>query len=268
MNVREVTEIILAKNGNVKIENTCDQLIEGSWDNQVSGVATTFMATVEVIRRAIEKRCNLIITHEPTYFTGAGNLEWLKKDPVYKMKTALINDNGISIWRYHDHTHFIQPDLIYAGLLKDLGWQNYLETKLAFPYCYSIPPMSFADLVKLLKNTLGMKVIRVVGKTDMECQRVGILVGCCSLGLGDETMPDMLMRDQQLDVIIGGEITEWTLTAYVRDAAALELNKALIIVGHERSEGPGMKDIAKWLQPLLKGIPVYSLESGEPFIYV
>lgn len=267
MNVREITEIILAQNGNIKIENTCDQLIEGSWENQVTGVVTTFMATVEVIRRAIEKRCNLIITHEPTYFTGAGNLDWVKEDPVYKMKTALIRNNGISIWRYHDHTHFIQPDLIYAGLLKDLGWKNYLENKLAFPYCYAIPYTSVIDLVNLLKKTLGMKVIRVVGDTNMECRRIGILVGFLSLGLGVEEMPAKLMREQQLDVIICGEITEFNLSAYVRDAAALGLKKAIIIIGHERSESPGMKDIAGWLQPLLKGIPVHYIETGEPFRY-
>jgi len=69
-------------------------------------------------------------------------------------------------------------------------------------------------------------------------------------------------------LIEGGEITEWTLTAYVRDAAALGFNKAMIVVGHERSEEPGMKALVNRLQPLLKNIPVYSSDAGEPFIYL
>jgi len=52
MNVKEVVESVLALNGGRKFEKTCDQLIEGSWDSKVTGVVTTFMATVEVVRRS------------------------------------------------------------------------------------------------------------------------------------------------------------------------------------------------------------------------
>jgi len=268
MNVREAVEIILALNGGKKFEKTCDQLIEGNWEHQVTGVATTFMATVDVIRRAIAINCNLIITHEPTYFSGSDRIDWVKVDPVYQRKKALIDDNRISVWRYHDHMHSGNADLIYAGLLKDLGWANYLNKDFPLPHCYSIPSTTVAALVGFLKKKLGMKVIQVVGNSEMKCSRVGILVGGGSLGLGQEEMPARLMNDQQLDVMICGEITEWTLSAYVRDAAALGFNKAMIVVGHERSEEPGMKELANRLQPLLDGIPVHFTDAGEPFVYL
>jgi len=268
MKVKEVVEIVLSLNGGKKFEKTCDQLIEGDWEQEVTGVVTTFMATVDVINRAVDEGNNLIITHEPTYFTGSDRLDWLESDPVYHKKKALINDNKISIWRYHDHMHSGITDLIYTGLLKTLGWEKYLETNIPLPHCYTIPSTSLTDLVGFLKNTLEMEVIRVVGDTKMECSRVGILVGGGSLGLGVEEMPAKLMNDENLDVIICGEITEWTLSAYVRDAAALGLNKAIIIVGHERSEEPGMKDLADRLQPLLMEVPVCFLDSGEPFVYL
>jgi putative NIF3 family GTP cyclohydrolase 1 type 2 len=184
------------------------------------------------------------------------------------MKKKLIDDNGISIWRYHDHMHSGKTDLIYSGLLKTLGWENYLEKNIPLPHCYSIPLITLKELVKFLKNKLKMEYIRVVGNQDMECRRVGILVGGGSLGLGIEEMPAKLMNDEQLDAVVCGEITEWTLSAYVRDAAALGLNKAIIIVGHERSEEPGMEDLAGRLQPLFGEIPVKFIDSGEPFIYL
>lgn len=268
MNTREVVDVILALNGSKKIENTCDRLIEGDWNRQVTGVVTTFMATVGVIRRSIEMGCNLIITHEPTYFNHLDQVDWVKDDPVYQQKTALINDNRISIWRYHDHMHAGRADLIYAGLLKDLGWAKYLDKEFPLPHCYMIPSTTVPALVDFLKKKLGMKVIRIVGNPETKCSRVGILVGGGSLGLGDEKMPAALMNEQQLDAIICGEITEWTLSAYVRDAAALGLNKAMIIVGHERSEEPGMKELANSLRPLLKGIPVNFSDAGEPFAYL
>ncbi len=268
MNVREVVEVILAVNGGRKFKKTCDQLMEGNWEHQVTGVVTTFMATVDVIRRTVDMGCNLIITHEPTYFTGLDQTDWLKSDPVYQRKKALINDNQISIWRYHDHMHHGNTDLIYTGLLKDLEWTNCLDTNFPLPHCYSIPSTSVGNLVNFLKKTLNMKVIQVVGDPGMKCSRIGILVGGGSLGLGQEEMPAKLMHGQQLDVMICGEITEWTLSAYVRDAAALGCNKAMIIVGHERSEEPGMKELANRLQPLLKEVPVNFIDAGEPFIYL
>ncbi|MBN1692623.1 MAG: Nif3-like dinuclear metal center hexameric protein [Dehalococcoidales bacterium] len=268
MNVKEVVEIVLALNGGEKFDKTCDQLIEGDWEYQVTGVVTTFMATVDVIHRTIKSGYNLIITHEPTYFTGLDHIDWVKDDPVYQRKKALIDDNRISIWRYHDHMHGGNTDLIYAGLLKDLGWKEYLNTELPQPHCYTIPATTVVALVDFLKKTLGMKVIQVVGDPEMKCSRVGILVGGGSLGLGQEEMPARLMHDQQLDVMICGEITEWTLSAYVRDAAALGFGKAMIVVGHERSEEPGMKELANLLQPLLKDIPIRFSDAGEPFIYL
>ena len=268
MNVREVVEIILALNGGRKFEKTCDQLIEGDWNSQVTGIVTTFMATVDVIRRTIAMGHNLIITHEPTYFTGSDRRDWVKADPVYQQKKALIEGNRISIWRYHDHMHSGNEDLIYAGLLKELGWIDYLDRSFPVPHCYTIPPTNVPALAEFLKKTLGMEVVQIVGDPETECSRVGILVGGGSLGLGHEEMPAALMNDQQLDVMICGEITEWTLSAYVRDAAAMGFNKAMIVIGHERSEEPGMKELAGRLQPLLEGIPVRFSDSGEPFVYM
>jgi putative NIF3 family GTP cyclohydrolase 1 type 2 len=268
MKVREVISAVLNLNGGRKIEKTCDQLIEGNWDYQVTGVVTTFMSTVDVIQRAIETGNNLIITHEPTYFTGADHLEWLKNDDVYHRKKALIDDNKISIWRYHDHMHLGNTDLIYAGLLETLGWKEYLNKNIPQPHCYTIPSTTVSMLVEFFKKSLGLRVIQIVGDPETKCRCVGILVGGGSLGLGREEMPAKLMNDEQLDVIVCGEITEWTLTAYVRDAAALGFKKALIIVGHERSEEPGMKELANRLQPLLKEIPVTFIDAGEPFSYL
>jgi putative NIF3 family GTP cyclohydrolase 1 type 2 len=268
MNVREVVDVIMAANGGRKFEKTCDQLIEGCWEDEVTGVVTTFMATVDVIHRAGELGANLIITHEPTYFSGQDRLDWIMDDPVYQRKKELIKDNRISIWRYHDHMHLGNADLIYAGLLKTLGWTEYLDKSLERPHCYTVPSTTVAELVEFLKAKLGLKIMRIIGEPGMKCSRIGILVGGGSLGLGQEEMPARLMHEQQLEVMICGEITEWTLSAYVRDAAALGFKKAMIIVGHERSEEPGMQEMAHWLQPLLGDIPVHFVDAREPFIYL
>lgn len=95
----------------------------------------------------------------------------------------------------------------------------------------------------------------------------GTLVGGGSLGLGSEQMPMELMRNEDLDAIVCGEILEWTLCAYVRDAAQLGMNRSLIILGHNRTEEIGMQYLTGWLEALFPEIPVWFSESGEPFSY-
>ena len=84
----------------------------GDWKNEVTGIVTTFMATVDVIKAAVSKDANLIITHEPTYFTGWDTTEWLAGDPVYQEKLGTNRKTKVNIWRFHDHMHMAagRPD--------------------------------------------------------------------------------------------------------------------------------------------------------------
>jgi putative NIF3 family GTP cyclohydrolase 1 type 2 len=268
MTVKEIIDEILNKFGGVKFEKTCDILVSGSFETEVKGVVTTFMATVDVIKQAIACGANFIITHEPTYFTGLDKLEWLEEDPVYLEKKKILDEHGIAIWRFHDHMHAAPTDLIYDGLLKEIGWQNYLIKGQQFPHAYEIPEMSLKELADFFKEKLEMDVIQIVGAPNTICRRVGILVGGGSLGLGVEEMPMILMKEQNLDVMVCGDITEWTLCTYIRDAAALGMNKAMLVLGHERSEEAGMKYMAEWLAPMLKEIPVHFIDAKEPFEYL
>jgi putative NIF3 family GTP cyclohydrolase 1 type 2 len=77
MDVRSVVETIIRECKTPPLEKTCDLLMAGDWRNEVTGIVTTFMATVDVIKDTISKGANLIITHEPTYFTGLDETDWL-----------------------------------------------------------------------------------------------------------------------------------------------------------------------------------------------
>jgi putative NIF3 family GTP cyclohydrolase 1 type 2 len=266
MNVKQVVDVIIAACDTAPLTETCDRLIAGDWEAEVAGIVTTFMATTDVIQAAIAKGANLIITHEPTYFTHDDDTDWLDGDPVYALKQKLIAAHDINIWRFHDHMHAARPDMIYAGLDEVLGWADYGIPDN--PHCYVIPPTTVEDLSAFLQEKLDVKVARIVGRRAAQVERVGVLVGGGSLGLGSEQMPMELMRDEDLDVIVCGEILEWTLCAYARDADQLGLNKALIILGHNRTEEVGMQHLPRWLETLLPGVPVWFCEAGEPFSYL
>jgi putative NIF3 family GTP cyclohydrolase 1 type 2 len=258
--------------------NTNDVYISGTSEAVVTGVVTTFMATVDVLRAAVKIGANMIITHEPTYFTGRDATDWLEGDPVYLEKKRFIDEHGLVIWRYHDRMHATHPDGIYEGVLKELGWKKYQVSEPlgpgsrrieeAFSDYYVIPGTTLRELAEFFKAKFSMDTVQIIGDPAMACSRIGILVGAGSMGLGVEEMPMKLMRDKNLDVIVCGEITEWTLCAYVNDARRLGFNKALLIVGHERSEEWGMKYMAEWLTPLVPGVPVTFIDAKEPFIYL
>ncbi len=269
MNVQDVIDTVLTSYcGDQRLAQSGDRIISGSAETEVTGIITTFMATAEVIEKALERKANLIITHEPTYFMGDDQTDWLRNDPVYAAKKKLLDDCGLCIWRFHDHMHLLGEDMIYSGLLWKLGLKARLIENQTLPLCYEIEEMSFDALVSLIKEKWSMQVLKTIGKPEAGCRRIGILVGAYGMGvMGRQQMPMELMRDMRLDAVICGEVLEWTLCAYVNDAQRLGFNKALIVAGHERSEEWGMEYLAQWLAPKLQGMPVTFIDAGEPFSY-
>ena len=49
------------------------------------------------------------------------------------------------------------------------------------------------------------------------------------------------LRPESVELLIAGEASEWETVEYVRDASAQGRHKALILLGHEVSEEPGME---------------------------
>lgn len=251
---------------------TCDIYHCGNPEAEVTKIASVFMADAGVVREAIRQGVDLIITHEPTWHAGlampvwmdpsAG--EWTGKDPVFLEKKRLLDESGITIWRCHDRMHAHNPDLIYDGWVKEMGWQDYRSAD-GNPWHYDLPETTLGELADFFKQKLGMESVRLVGNPVQKTKRVSVLVGGGSLGLGDELMPMKDMFEGNIDTIVCGETTEWTSVSYVRDAALLGMNKGMIILGHNRTEEAGMKHFGDWLRPLVGDIPIVFIPSGEPF---
>ena len=269
MTVQNAIDLLLDKYcGGAHITPTCDIITTGDPAAEITGVVCTFMPTIEVIRKTIELGANFIISHEPTWFNGADETDWCENDSVYLAKKKLLEDNHITVWRFHDHMHMgTQTDYIYEGLLDELGWKKYLTADEAMPWVYEIPETTLRDLALFFKDKLKMDVIQTIGKPDCRVRRVGILVGGGTLGLGREVMPMEVMERNGLNVIVGGDIYEWTVCAYINDAQQLGMERGLITLGHERSEEAGMRYTAELLSPLLPGIGVHFVSAKEPFTY-
>ena len=93
-------------------------------------------------------------------------------------------------------------------------------------------------------------------------------MGGGSLGLGIEQMPMQVMERDRLDLMVAGDIYEWTLPAYINDAYQMGFRKAMLTLGHERTEESGMKYMAGWLRERFSDFPVDFIDAKEPFKYL
>ena len=57
--------------------DTVDTVKIGDPTQPLTGIVTTFLATVEVIEQAAQLGANLIITHEPIFYNHRDETDWL-----------------------------------------------------------------------------------------------------------------------------------------------------------------------------------------------
>jgi putative NIF3 family GTP cyclohydrolase 1 type 2 len=239
---------------------TVDVFKTGDPETPVTGIVTTMFATMDILKQAVARGCNLVITHEPTFYNHLDDTAALADmhNPVYAEKRKYIEDHHLVIWRFHDHIHMMDPDGIIAGVVHRLGWEKY-EVKPGISY-FVMPETSVRDLAVAVKKSLGISMLRVIGNPDFKVTRVAFAPGAP----GSEVQMAALARED-VEVLLIGESGEWETIEYARDAAEQGKHKALIILGHVPSEEAGMEECARWLKTFIKEVPVNYIQTPEPF---
>lgn len=269
MTIQEIIDRILAYHPDIGNRRTCDVIVGSDPNAECTGILVSIAPTVAVIRKAIEIGANFIFVHEPTYFSGYDDeCEWLEGNPVYEEKKKLLEENGIVVYRDHDHIHSHKPDGIFHYLVRQLGWEDYvvpgtreMEIKL--------PPITLGDLTKQVKKAMGLEHIRYIGSPDAVVSTVGF---CGHLLPGPHTNwsnNDQLAASWKYDVVIPGETVDWTAPLYYYDAALLGHAKGMIIPGHFVQEEAGMRWAPEWLRPLVGDtFPITFEAAGDLFSYL
>lgn len=230
--------------------NTVDTIKAGDPSTPVTGVATTFLDTMEVLREAAQRNENLIITHEPTFYNHLDDTTFFKDDPVYKEKLAFIEQHHMVVFRLHDEIHMARPDPIGMALVEALGYTKYLDDPHN-PSRVTIPKTSLRALVEDIQSKLHTRTMRIVGNPEMQVTHIALRPGASGL-----QRQVSALREDNVDVLIAGEASEWETVEYTRDASAQGRNKALVLIGHEPSEEPGMKQAAKDIRALFPNLKV------------
>lgn len=236
---------------------TVDTVKAGDPSVVVTGIVTTFLDDMEVLREAQRRGANLVITHEPTFYSHLDDTAFFVNDPVYREKLAFVQEHHMVVFRLHDQVHSVTPDPIVQGLLQDLGWQSYVKGDT--PTRFVIPKITLLELSRQLEKKFKARTLRVVGDPNLEVTRVALVPGAAGL----QTQVTVLRMDD-VEVVLAGESAEWEGVEYVRDASLQGRHKGLILLGHEVSEEAGMRVVAEDLRKLFPGIPVTHITEQQP----
>lgn len=287
MKKKEIIDKILQYHPNIEHYHGCDEYKSGFEEEKCTGIVSALVPTMEVLKKAVELGCNLLVVHEPIYYQTPDFPDWKGdfENSVQKEKEAYIREHRLTVWRDHDHMHTHQPDSIFAGVIKYLGWESYFNTEISgmmpFFYVFDIPECTVSELGEELKEKIGMNGVRIVGNPEDKMKRVAIVAHLYpNSAMVDEIKEDgyyhsydmeimKYMETENIDAIIPGEIIEWTILSYIRDAAYMGKHKACFNIGHFNMEELGMKYAADWIGELLNNeIPVNYIPTEDGWTFL
>jgi len=232
----------------------------------VHGIATTAMATLDVLKQAVKAKANLVLTYEPTFYGradgrtpapgGRGPAGLAPDDPVAKAKRDFIEKNGLVVFRLRDHWQSRKQNDMVTGLAAALGWSHRVNPDDAL---YEIPPATAEATVALIRSKLNLRAgVRAVGDRKATVRRV-------LLHPGSMTPAPMWQRYSTVDLIVAGEVREWENTFYAADIFTAGEKRALVTLGRVASEEPGMRACAGWLKTVFPNLPATWIGAGDPY---
>ena len=231
----------------------------------VKGIATSAMATLDVLKQAVKVGANMIVTSEPTFYSrsdtatpaGARRGSPAAPDAIYTAKNDFIMNNRLVVWRFNDHWRQRVPDPVTSGLADALGWGKLHAADN--PQRIAIPSTTMDALVSDVKRKLNSRGgIRVVGDPKLSVTKVGLLPGTTAIQAA-------LSLFSLVDVIIAGEVREWESVELARDKVSAGEPKSLVLLGRVVSENPGMNECAKWLKEVMPQIRTTWIPVDDPY---
>ncbi len=259
MKAREIMEELFSWAENADFDRTCDTCKAGDPEQEVTKVAVSMFATPDIVRKAAASGAQLLIVHEPTYYN---HWDDHSDDPQEQEKRRLIQASGLTVYRYHDHAHAAVPDLIGAGEFEAIGLPGTawcVDSKDHVRYTLE-QPITPRELARRMEQRMGLHHVRIAGAADEPCTVLSGMFGTPA-GVLEE------IQSESSEIVLTGEICEWALGEYVRDAAQLGKRKALLVMSHIGSERDGMRYVAKQISRRFPALTTEYLECGEVYTY-
>lgn len=255
MKAKDILEHFLSRADWVDRAGTVDRILMGDPERDIRRVLVTWMSTMNAVQAAVDGGYDMLMTHEPTFWIHANELETLDagtestpRQATAKRKRALLEDSGLVLMRNHDVWDRFPAVGIPWALARFLGIAGPAAASGANSYqlAFDIPPVSAGTLAYDVARRMaaqGEPAVQFYGDASLPIRRLGIGTGCmCN--------PDVF-RGMGCDAAIvcdDGAI-------YWRDIAwAVDEGMPLLRMSHGASEEPGMGTLTEYINANLPGV--------------
>jgi putative NIF3 family GTP cyclohydrolase 1 type 2 len=252
---------------------TVDRFIIGDPQTSVKKIGTCWMSDWKTCRKAVESGVNVLVTHEPTFYTH-WDLDEKEGDyyssPEYtknlylqqvEKKKKWINENGLVIIRNHDTLDALRDTGIPFALGNFLGFSN--SEIIASRTYYNVYRLDsqkaeiFAKKIAAKLLEIGQPGVAFYGDPDRQITSVGVGTGCiCDPLEFADLKPDLFIS-------IDDVVRTWTQTAYAEDTG-----NPLIVINHGTSEEMGMRNLNHIIKKKFPDIDVIHFNQGCTYKWI
>jgi putative NIF3 family GTP cyclohydrolase 1 type 2 len=234
-------------------EPSVDRIVIGDPETDVNRIGTAWLPDWETCRKAVGEGVNLLIVHEPTFYTHwdldeksgdfhaaapAGREAYVK---AVAAKKKWILESGLGIIRCHDVLDKVDGFGIPHAFGEFLGFKK-ADVVRSRPYynVYRLEPQPAIEVARAIAQKLRdfrQPGVAFYGDKKRLVDSVGIGTGCYSDPI------EFMDLAPALFVAIDDVVRTWTQTVYAKDTG-----HPLVVINHGTSEEAGMRMLAAHLR--------------------
>jgi putative NIF3 family GTP cyclohydrolase 1 type 2 len=240
-------------------ENTVDRIIVGDPDKDVGTVLVTWISSFAAVREAVRRGVDMLVTHEPTFYVHAKEMENREPTEIVEAKHRFIEESGLVILRIHDcWDRWPKIGIPWAwGRFLELGDQPASISENRFLHRHDIEPTTLEELAQRVAArtaSIGEPYVQVTGDGAQTVSRVGVGTGCgCWI-------PGYQELGCDVSIVCDDGSCYWSNIQRAEDEG-----HPVIRVNHGTSEEPGMVTLAKYIDEQLAGVTAEHLAHGSTF---
>lgn len=254
-------------------EPSVDRIIVGDPATEVSAIGTCWLPYRETCERAVGDGVNLLVVHEPTFYThwdldekspdlfgasAAGRRAYLE---AVEKKKAWLLERRLVVIRCHDVLDKVAGWGIPFAFGEALGFRA-ADIVRSRPYynVYQVAPKPAVEVARTIAAKLaplGQPGVAFYGDRDRVVGTVGVGTGCYS-----DPIEFMDLRPD-LFIALGDVVRTWTQAVYARDTG-----QPLVVIDHGTSEEAGMRLLSGHLRQAYPGRKVVHYAQGCGYEWV